>query len=80
MKKKYDAGEDISPAHLARILGEYLTPPQFARLLGVTGSTVRGWRSRGYIRAHLLPNGRYVIPSSEVERLTRPAVEKDEGE
>jgi putative resolvase len=51
-------------------VGEFLTPPQLARMLGITATTVREWRRRGYIHAHRLPNGRYAIPSSEIERLT----------
>lgn len=40
-----------------------------ARRLGVTPQTLRSWKDRGYILCAQLPNGRYVVPQTEIERL-----------
>lgn len=45
-----------------------------ARLLGITTKTLHAWRRRGYILAIELPNGRFSIPASEIERLSSKAV------
>ena len=46
-----------------------LTPKRFAELVGVTVKTVHVWRKLGLIEADRQPNGRYLIPRSEAERL-----------
>lgn len=43
-----------------------------SRTLNITTQTLHNWRKRGYIAAVQLPNGRYRIPLSEVERLLTP--------
>jgi predicted site-specific integrase-resolvase len=47
-----------------------LKPSDAARQIGVATSTIHVWRRRGQILAVELPNGRYGIPQSEIERLS----------
>ncbi|MEG3906207.1 MerR family transcriptional regulator [Microcoleus sp. F8-D3] len=42
-----------------------------AKLLHVTPQTLLNWKERGWIWTEKLPNGRYLVPSSEIERLTK---------
>jgi predicted site-specific integrase-resolvase len=48
-----------------------------ARELNVTSETIHAWRRRGWLIAHKLPNGRFVVPVSEIERLTTRAGQAD---
>jgi predicted site-specific integrase-resolvase len=47
-----------------------LKPSDAARKFGVATTTIHVWRRRGHILAVKLPNGRYGIPQSEIERLS----------
>lgn len=49
----------------------FVTITEAARLLSVTPQTLLNWKDRGWIWTQKLPNGRYLIPSSEIERLTK---------
>lgn len=58
-------------------MNTHLPPVPAARaamLLGITPKTLHAWRRRGYILAIELPNGRFSVPASEIERLTTQAV------
>lgn len=46
-----------------------LSVSQAAAILGVTPRTIHAWRTRGYILAVELPNGRFLIPQAEIDRL-----------
>lgn len=43
---------------------------QAAQALGITPATLHDWRRRGWILCTQLPNGRYLVPQSEIDRLT----------
>lgn len=36
---------------------------------GVTPATLHAWRRRGHLIAVKMPNGRYMVPASEVRRI-----------
>jgi len=40
-----------------------------AERLNVHQATVHSWRRRGYLASVKLPNGRYMIPSAELDRV-----------
>ena len=46
---------------------------EVAEVLRVSPRTVQRWIVSGDVKAMKLPSGRYRIPRSEVERLSRPA-------
>lgn len=48
-----------------------VTITEAARLLRVTPQTLLNWKDRGWLWTQKLPNGRYLIPNSEIERLTK---------
>ena len=52
-------------------MNHILTPRQLAEHLQLTPDTVTAWIKRGWVIGTKLPNGRFVIPASEVDRLTQ---------
>jgi excisionase family DNA binding protein len=54
---------------LSEMEEELLKVSEVAERLRVAESTVRGWITRGEVRAIRLPGGVYRIPRAEVERL-----------
>lgn len=54
-----------------------ITATEAARRLGITIQTLHNWRRRGWLIAHALPNGRFVVPVSEVDRLMKRAGQAD---
>jgi len=55
------------------------TLAEAAKQLNVTPQTLLNWKQRGWINVLKLPNGRYRIPASEIERLSRPQLTEAEG-
>lgn len=58
------------------IADDYLTVPQAAQRIGVTTGRVRQWLLSGEIHGEQMPpqeNGRWLIPSSEAERMAEIA-------
>lgn len=53
--------------------GDVLTPSEAASLLPNTSvDSIRRWIRNGTLRAHRLPNGRYLVWRSDVEALLAP--------
>lgn len=50
----------------------YLSTGQVARTLGVTPETLRRWVSEGRLLAQRSTTGRWMIPDTEVSRMTAP--------
>jgi hypothetical protein len=48
---------------------QHLSPRQFADALGLAKPTVIQWLRKGWVTHSVLPNGRRLIPVSELERL-----------
>ena len=48
---------------------ELITPKEFCTILGISYSTYRRWVVSGKIKVIKLPNGRYRVPFSEIERI-----------
>ena len=48
---------------------KYLSPRELADALGMAKPTIVRWLKRGWVEHTTLPNGRRLIPSSELERL-----------
>ena len=48
---------------------QYLSPSQFAKQLDLSTKTVYSWIQSGRVLSSTLPNGRYRIPSEELDRL-----------
>jgi hypothetical protein len=56
----------------------YISPRELAAALGLAKPTVIHWLNRGWIIHSVLPNGRRLIPLSELERLLPKAVQKQD--
>ena len=56
------------PAALYRV-------PEAARLLSISGQTLKHWISRGRIRSVQTPGGHHRIPQSEIQRLSGVAAD-----
>lgn len=50
----------------------WLTPTAAAELLGISTERIRQLRLQGKLRGELMPNGRYKILRSDVERRMTP--------
>ena len=50
-------------------MSDHLTVSEFAKEVRVTPRSVHNWRIEGRILAVKLPNGRYLIPKSELTRI-----------
>ena len=48
---------------------KYLSPSQLAKQLDLSTKTVYAWIQSGRVLSSTLPNGRYRIPSEELDRL-----------
>src|SRR4051794_37571651 len=59
--------------------GDFLTPTDAARALGVSYSTLKQWIYRRRIRSRRTPGGHHRIPRSEVTRLSGMARHRDTG-
>jgi len=51
---------------------QYITAPDAANSLSVSPRTVISWVRSGRVIGTKLPNNRYVVLATEIERLTRP--------
>jgi predicted site-specific integrase-resolvase len=49
---------------------QHISVPEAARQLQMTAQTVHTWIKSGRILAQKLPNGRYTVLASEIERLS----------
>jgi predicted site-specific integrase-resolvase len=53
----------------------YISPRELAAALGLTKPTVIHWLNRGWVQHTVLPNGRRIIPATELERLLSKAIQ-----
>jgi predicted site-specific integrase-resolvase len=52
----------------------HISPRELAAALGLTKPTIIHWLNRGWIEHSVLPNGRRLIPVTELERLLPKAI------
>ena len=52
----------------------HISPRELAAALGLTKPTIIHWLNKGWIIHSVLPNGRRIIPLSELERLLPKAI------
>ena len=52
----------------------FISPRELAAALGLTKPTIIHWLNKGWIIHSVLPNGRRIIPLSELERLLPKAI------
>lgn len=53
----------------------FISPRELADALGLTKPTIIHWLNRGWVQHTVLPNGRRIIPATELERLLSKAVQ-----
>lgn len=64
-------GAYMEPAYrLTMKQNDWITPSQFAQQLNLSQRTIIAWIKAGWILHVQLPNGRRLIPLTELERLT----------
>lgn len=57
----------------------WISVREFAAAIGLTKPTIINWINRGWIEHSVLPNGRRLIPVTELERLLPKAIRAQQG-
>jgi len=60
--------QQMKPKHVSEF--SHLSTVAAAEKLTVSPRTILSWIKAGYLLAAKLPNGRYVVPVTEIDRLT----------
>jgi excisionase family DNA binding protein len=58
----------------------HVSTNEAARLLSVSPRTVLSWIKACHLMAAKLPNGRYIVPLTEIDRLTTSTNETEGGD
>jgi excisionase family DNA binding protein len=49
------------------MIGNFRTPPEAAKLLGISERTIRRWLKKKHVPANKRPSGHYLIPMRWIE-------------
>lgn len=61
--------------HMSIHPNTFISPRELADALGLTKPTIIHWLNKGWVQHTVLPNGRRIIPATELERLLSKAVQ-----